>query len=357
MTMLATEVMGTAVWLWIGFLVLIIGLMAFDLGILHRDSRLITARESLKLASFYVSLAFLFGIFLYFYKGADTAFLFLTGYVVEQSLSLDNIFVIAVILSYFAIPREFQHRVLFYGILGVIVLRGVMILAGAAVLNQFHWILYFFAAFLIITGIKMLMSDDDDYNVEKNWVLKFLRRHFRITEKLHGDRFAVRETDPRTGRIHWHVTPLLLALCVIEVADVVFAVDSIPAIFAITTDPFIVFTSNIFAVLGLRSMFFALSALIHRFRYLKFSLSVVLVFIGAKILLADFAGIDISDGLSLAITLGLLVGGVVVSMLRTEGEPPEVIGVDDDFRSDFDAPAYLARENGPSTNRRTDSNT
>ncbi|MEZ5870698.1 MAG: TerC family protein [Nitratireductor sp.] len=326
MQMLVTEVMGTEIWLWIGFLVLVLGLMAFDLGILHKKSHVIGAKESLKLASFYVSLAFLFGIFLYFYKGADTAFLFLTGYVVEQSLSLDNIFVIAVILTYFAIPRELQHRVLFYGILGVIVLRGVMILAGAAVLNQFHWILYFFAAFLIVTGIKMLMADDDDYNVEKNWVLKFLRRHFRVTEKLHGDSFVVHEIDARTGRSHWHVTPLLLALCVIEVADVIFAVDSIPAIFAITTDPFIVFTSNIFAILGLRSMFFALSALIHRFRYLKYSLSIVLVFIGAKILLADFAGIRISDGLSLAITLGLLVGGIIVSMIRTEGEPLEIIG-------------------------------
>ncbi|MCB1428401.1 MAG: TerC family protein, partial [Nitratireductor sp.] len=218
MQMLATEVMGTAIWLWVGFLALVLGLMAFDLGILHKKSHVIGAKESLKLASFYVSLAFLFGIFLYFYKGADTAFLFLTGYVVEQSLSLDNIFVIAVILSYFAIPRELQHRVLFYGILGVILLRGVMIMAGAAVLSQFHWILYFFAAFLIVTGIKMLMADDDDYNVEKNWVLKFLRRHFRITEKLHGDRFVVRDIDARTGRSHWHVTPLLLALCVIEVA-------------------------------------------------------------------------------------------------------------------------------------------
>ncbi len=321
MHFLISDAMGTPIWQWAAFLALVLGLMAFDLGILYRKAHVIGVRESLQLSAFYVTLALLFSLFIKAKSGSEAAFLYLTGYVVEQSLSMDNIFVMAVILGYFAIPREYQHRVLFYGILGVILLRGVMILAGAALIDRFHWILYFFAAFLVITGIKMLLAADSEYNVAGNPVLKFMSRHFRITSTLRGDRFIVREPDAQTGKTKLFITPLLVALCVVEVADLIFAVDSIPAIFAITTDPFIVFTSNIFAILGLRSMFFALSALLHRFCYLKFALSLVLVFIGAKIILAPLLGFDkVPPAFSLGVTLALLGTGIAASLLKTSGE-------------------------------------
>ncbi|MFZ1813864.1 MAG: TerC family protein [Rhizobiaceae bacterium] len=322
MEFLFSEIAETPFWHWAGFITLILALMAFDLGFLYRKSHTIEMAESLKLSAFYISMACLFGLFIWTQRGVEDAFLFMTGYVVEQSLSMDNVFVIAIILSYFAVPRDLQHRVLFFGILGVILLRGVMILAGSAIIAEFHWILYVFAAFLVMTGIKMMMNGDDEYDVANNWVLKFMCRHFRVTEGFRGDHFVVRERSPQTGRLHWYITPLLLSLCVVEVADVVFAVDSIPAIFAITTDPFIVFTSNIFAILGLRALFFALSALLHRFAYLKFALAIVLIFIGSKILLKDFADFHIEPGWSLAVTLLLLGSGIFISIWKTSGEAP-----------------------------------
>lgn len=317
------EISGTPVWLWAGFLVFVVSLMVFDLGVLHRKSHVIGMGESLRLTSFYIALAVSFGAILYAWRGPHDAFLFLTGYVVELSLSMDNIFVIAVIMGYFAIPREFQHRVLFYGILGVIILRGIMIVAGAAIIAQYHWVLYLFAAFLVITGIKMLMSGDEQYDVSKNPVQRFLRRYFPVTEGFRDERFVVREIDEKTGRSRLFITPMLVALCVVEVADVIFALDSIPAIFAITTDPFIIFTSNIFAILGLRAMFFALSALLHRFAYLKYALSLVLVFIGGKILVADLLGWGhVSPGWSLTITLAILSAGAIVSIISTARQRP-----------------------------------
>ncbi|GIL01091.1 MAG: transporter [Alphaproteobacteria bacterium] len=321
MQFLASDVMGTPAWMWLGFLSFIIGLIAFDLGILYRKAHVIGVRESLRLSAFYVLLALLFAFVMYFHRGADAAFLYVTGYVVEQSLSMDNIFVMAVILNYFAIPRQYQHRVLFYGILGVIILRGVMILAGAALIREFHWILYVFAVFLVVTGIKMLIAGNQEYQVANNPVLKFMSRHFRVTDKLHGNHFVVRLPDPKTGALQLYITPLLLALCVIEVADLVFAVDSIPAIFAITTDPFIVFSSNIFAILGLRALYFALSALLHRFQYLKYALSLVLVFIGAKILVADLLDVGhIHPAWSLFITVTILASGILVSLWKTAAD-------------------------------------
>ena len=317
MQFLLSDAMGTQTWVWIVFIVFVVGLMVFDLGILHRKSHVIGMRESLRLYAFYFSLGIAFGGVMWVWRGSHDAFLYLTGFVIEQSLSMDNIFVIAVILNYFAIPRAYQHRVLFYGILGVIILRGVMIFAGAAIVSEFHWVLYLFAAFLVATGIKMLVSDDGGYDVSNNPVLRFMRRHFRITEGLRGEKFVVREPDA-SGQLRLHITPLLVALCVIEVADVIFAVDSIPAIFAITTDPFIVFTSNIFAILGLRALFFALAALLHRYVYMKYALSLVLVFIGGKLLVADALGIEhVSPGWSLAITVAILGGGVLTSLWHT----------------------------------------
>lgn len=231
---------------------------------------------------------------------------------------MDNIFVIAMIFGYFAIPRAYQHRVLLYGILGVIILRGIMIAAGAAIVESYHWVLYFFAAFLVFTGVKMLLSADSEYDVANNPALKLARRYLPVTDKLEGDRLVVRKQDETTGKLKTYITPLLLALIMVEFVDLVFAVDSIPAIFAITTDPYIVYTSNIFAILGLRALYFALSALIHRFAYLKYALSVVLIFIGSKIFLADMLGIaKIPPLLSLTITLAILAAGIVGSLWAT----------------------------------------
>ncbi|MEM7464078.1 MAG: TerC family protein [Pseudomonadota bacterium] len=318
MDFLFSEALGTPVWMWAGFLTFISAILIFDLGILFRESKPIEMAQSLRLSGFYISLGISFSVVMYFLRGSEAAFLYLTGYVVEQSLSMDNIFVIAVILNYFAIPRQYQHRVLFYGILGVIILRGVMIVAGAALIHEFHWVLHVFAVFLVFTGIKMLMDGNEVYDVESNPVLRFMRKHFRTTDDLRGDKFFVREKSPKSGKMRLYLTPLFVALCVIEVADVIFAVDSIPAIFAITTDPFIIFTSNIFAILGLRALFFALSSLLHRFEYLKYALSLVLVFIGGKILVAEIFSIDhISPAWSLFITLFILIMGGVVSVWKT----------------------------------------
>jgi len=338
MDFLFSDVMGTQAWIWALFFVFVVSLMVFDLGVLHKKSHVIGMKESLRLYGFYFSLGLIFAGIMWAWRGSHDAFLYLTGFIIEQSLSMDNIFVIAVILNYFAIPRAFQHRVLFYGILGVVILRGVMIFAGAAIVSQFHWVLYLFAAFLVITGVKMLMSDDDGYDVANNPVLRFMRKHFRITDGLRGESFVVREPDQH-GVMRLYITPLLVALVVIEFADVIFAVDSIPAIFAITTDPFIVFTSNIFAILGLRALFFALAALLHRFAYMKYALSLVLVFIGGKLLVADMLGLPhMSPGWSLTITLSILGGGILLSIFKTSQEEKiehaATSDVDDDLAGD-----------------------
>jgi len=228
------------------------------------------------------------------------------------------VFVIALIFTFFAIPRRYQHRVLFWGILGVIVLRAIMIGLGAALLEQFSWLLYVFGAFLVFTGIKMWILADHVPDIARNPLLKFLRRHMRVTAELHGNAFWVRQPDPATGKAVRWATPLFLGLVMIEFVDLVFAVDSVPAIFAITTDPFIVYTSNIFAILGLRALYFALAAMIHRFAYLKYALALVLVFIGTKIFLVGFIG-KLPPALSLSVTFGLIAGGVLVSLWKTRG--------------------------------------
>lgn len=318
MDLLFTQTMGEPLWMWLTFIGFVLALIALDLGVLHRKAHEIGIRESLMLSGFYISLGLAFSGWVWHRLGDDDALDYLTGFVIEQSLAMDNIFVIAMIFGYFGIPRAYQHRVLFWGIIGVIVLRGAMITAGAAAIAEFHWILYLFAGFLMVTGLKMLMAGDVCYDVAGNPVLAFMRRHLRVTERLHGDRFVVRMIDPRTGRGALFATPLLLTLVMVELADVMFAVDSIPAIFAITTEPFVVYTSNIFAILGLRSLFFALSAMIHRFVYLKYALSLILVFIGAKIVVAEMLGIaEIPPALSLTVTLGLLAAGVGASLRRT----------------------------------------
>ena len=240
---------------------------------------------------------------------------------------MDNVFVIAMIFTYFAIPRQYQHRVLFWGILGVIVLRAIMIGVGSTLVEQFSWVLYIFAAFLILTGIKMWMTADKEYDVGSSAALRFIKKRMRVTEELHGERFFVKQDDPATGKAVRYATPLFLALVMIEIVDVVFAVDSVPAIFAITTDPFIVFTSNIFAILGLRALYFALAAMVHRFHYLKYALAVLLIFIGSKIFVADAFGLaKIPPVASLSITFAILAAGVGWSLWKTRGDRPVAAG-------------------------------
>ena len=318
MDLFTTMFLGQPLWMWLAFVALVAVLLAFDFGVLHRQNRAIDVRESLWLSAFYIALGLAFAAFVWAQLGRQAGIEYLTGFLVEKSLAVDNVFVIAMIFGYFAIPREYQHRVLFWGILGVIVLRAVMIGLGGTLVSEFGWVLYLFAAFLIGTGMKMLWLGGKEPDLSKNPILKLLKSRFRVTDRLHGERFFVHLTDPKTGWPAAHMTPLFLALVLIEVADVVFAVDSVPAIFAITTDPYIVYTSNIFAILGLRALYFALAAVLHRFAYLKQALAVLLVFIGAKIFIADlFAWTKFPAEWSLGITFAILGAGVLYSLWRT----------------------------------------
>jgi tellurite resistance protein TerC len=316
--LLAADFLGHPAWLWLLFIGIVAALLVLDLGVLHRKPREIPAAESLWMSALYTGVACAFGAWVWWRMGAESGMAYFTGFAVEKTLALDNVFVISLIFTYFAIPRLHQHRVLFWGILGVIALRAVMIGLGAALVSEFAWVLYLFGAFLIATGVKMLVIADSMPKVEDNPVLRFLRRRFRVTDTLHGQRFLVRLPDPKTGRTATWLTPLMLALVLVEVADLVFAVDSVPAVFAITQDPFIVYTSNIFAILGLRALYFALAAMVHRFRHLKYALSLVLVFIGAKIFWNQTVG-KVDPAVSLSVTFALLAGGVLLSLLRTRG--------------------------------------
>lgn len=320
-TLFLSPWLGTPLYLWLSFFTLVALLLAFDLGVLHRKSEEISIRQSLVMSAGYIVIALLFGGFVWWHIGADAGLAYLTGFVIEKTLALDNIFVIALIFSFFAIPRRYQHRALFWGILGVIVLRGIMIGAGATLVAEFHWVLYLFAAFLVLTGIKMLVTEDKEHDLARNPLVGFLRRRLNVTDQLEGDHFFVRKPLGESGRLAWHATPLFLALVLIEAADIVFAVDSVPAIFAITTDAFVIYTSNIFAILGLRALYFALAAMIHRFRYLKPALALVLVFIGGKVFVAELLGLDkFPAAISLGVTFALIVGGVGISLLKTRQE-------------------------------------
>ncbi|MDG9922930.1 MULTISPECIES: TerC family protein [unclassified Pseudomonas] len=317
---LNTPMLGTATWLWLSFLGIVIALLVLDLGILHRDQHEIEMRESLLLYSGYFSVGVLFGLWVWYELGSQSALEFYTGFLVEQSLSMDNVFVMAMIFGFFGIPRRYQHRVLFWGIIGVIVLRAIMIGLGTALVQEFDWILYIFGAFLLFTGVKMMFSREEQHpDLSQNPMLCFLRRHMRVTDELHGGHFFIRKRPDGASQHLLYATPLFLALVLIELADLVFAVDSVPAVFAITQDPFIVYTSNIFAILGLRSLYFALAALMHRFVYLKYALALVLIFIGGKIFLHGFIG-KIPALLSLGVTFGLLAGGVLLSLLKTRNQ-------------------------------------
>jgi tellurite resistance protein TerC len=315
-TALSSDFLDKPVWIWLAFMGLVATLLALDLGVLHRKQREIDVTESLLLSAGYIAIACIFGGWVWSQYGAQSGIDWYTGFFVEKSLSLDNVFVIALIFSYFAVPRQYQHRVLFWGILGVIVLRAIMIALGAALVSEVSWILYVFGAFLVLTGIKMLFASDKPKDLADNPLLRFLKRHLRVTPDLHGQKFFVRQPAAEGGKPVVWATPLFLALILVEAADLVFAVDSVPAIFAITQDPFIVYTSNIFAILGLRALYFALAAMIHRFHYLKYALAAVLIFIGGKIFLVNIIG-KIPAAVSLSVTMGLIVGGIVASLLLT----------------------------------------
>ena len=326
---LYNDFLGTPIWFWASFLGIVLLLLIFDLGVLNKKDHEIGVAESLKLSVFYITVGLLFGGWVWAERGDELGMLYYTGFVVEKTLALDNIFVIAMIFSFMGIPRLYQHRVLFWGILGVIILRGAMIGLGAALVKEYHEVLYLFAAFLIFTGLKMLFShgsDEEEGDFSNNPILKFFKKYFRTTDKINGHHFFVKLKDPKTDKLTTYVTPLFIALIMIEFADVIFAVDSVPAIFALTTDTFIIYTSNVFAILGLRALYFALAAMMARFAYLKYALSVLLIFIGSKIFIADFLmpeGSKFPPLLSLGITFVILAIGMVYSLWKTRDEQIE----------------------------------
>ena len=315
---------------WGIFFVLVPILLYIDLNFFHKgDDKVIGFKQSLILSAWYIVAGLAFGILVWYHFGPDRAFNYYTAYVLEKCLSLDNLFVMSVIFSAFAIPRKYQHRVLVWGIIGVVMLRGIMIGAGATLVHRFDWVLYIFAVVLIFTGVKMLFMDDDDDldNFEQKPLVVFLKKHFAFTSKIHGNKFFVHKSEiqdeeKQHGKSAYIATPLFLALIVIEISDVIFAVDSIPAALSVTTDTFVVFTSNIFAVLGLRALFFAVENVIDRFEAMKYALSIVLCFIGFKVFYNGMFG-HISPATSLTVTLGVLAAGVVFSLIKTSTEKTE----------------------------------
>ena len=319
---LFTDFLGTPAYFWLIFVSVVVGLLVLDLGFLHKGQKEIEAKESFLLYAGYMAIAFAFGGWVWYARGSQSGLEFFTGYLIEQSLAMDNIFVIATVFAFLGIPRIYQHRVLFWGILGVIVFRAILIGLGAALVMSFSWILFLFGAFLIFTGLKMFKASSEKPSLEDNWMLRFIKKHFRVTDELHGERFTIRKIDSKTGKMALFITPLFVALIIVEFVDLIFAVDSVPAIFAVTQDPFVVYTSNIFAILGLRALYFALAAAMHRFKYLQYSLATILVLVGIKIFLVPL-GIKIDTALSLAVTISVLAAGIGWSLWKTRNDMPE----------------------------------
>jgi tellurite resistance protein TerC len=324
------EWLDKPVWMWTGFMGIVVALLAFDLGIWHKDDKEMGISESLWLSAFYFTVSCAYGAAVWWAystgalktsDGVHAGVAFFTGFFIEKALSIDNVFVISLIFGFFAIPRKYQYRALVWGILAVIVLRGLMIAIGAELVERYSWVLYVFGGFLILTGIKMLVVPEGDPDISKNPVVKFFKKRMRVTDELHDQKFFIRKPDTVTGKPVLWATPLFLALAVINVADIIFAVDSVPAIFAITTDTFIVYTANIMAILGLRALYFALAAMVHRFEYLKYALALVLVFIGLKIFWNQLVG-KLDPAISLGVTVALIAGGIVYSLWKTRGEKP-----------------------------------
>lgn len=299
-------------WLWIGFNVLVVGLLVLDLSVFHRKSHTVVLKEAMIWSLVWIGLALLFNVSIYLFSGPDRALQFLTGYLIEKSLSVDNIFIFVLIFTSLSVPAVYQHRVLFWGVLGALVMRGLLIFAGAALLETFHWIFYVFGAFLLVTGVRMAVQKEKKIQPEKNLALRLVRRLVPVTETYERERFFVR----RAGKLM--VTPLFLTLVVVEATDLVFAVDSIPAIFAVTRDPFIVYTSNVFAILGLRSLYFVFAGVVEKFYYLKIALAIILVFVGFKMLVADL--IHLPAWLSLLVIVVVLAVALLASVLRARKE-------------------------------------
>ena len=312
--------MDSMLWVWIGFNVFVLAMLALDLGVFHRDAHIVTVKEASIWSGVWISLALVFNLLLYLfwhqispnsqYTNGDAGLAFLTGYLIEKSLSIDNIFVIVLIFTYFAVPQQYQHRVLFWGILGALLMRGIMIGLGAALIKEFHWIIYIFGAFLIFTGIKMAFHQNEEVHPDKNPLIRLFRRFVPVTNEYHGDKFFVRNAGVLMA------TPLFLCLLMVEFTDLIFAVDSIPAIFAVTQDPFLVYTSNVFAILGLRSLYFVLAGMVNTFHYLKLGLAVVLTFVGGKMLLTETPW-KIPTEVSLLVVAGILAVAIVASLVRS----------------------------------------
>ncbi|MFT3890232.1 MAG: TerC family protein [Anaerolineales bacterium] len=312
--------MQESIWLWVGFNLFVLAMLALDLGVFHRKSHTVSGKEALIWSLVWISLSLVFNAIIYFfwdqmvpdsgYTNREAALAFLTGYLIEKSLSVDNIFVFILIFSFFGVPAKYQHHVLFWGILGALLMRGALIAVGAALLEQFHWIIYVFGAFLIFTGIRMAWHHEENIHPDKNPVVKFFRKFMPVTENFEQDKFFVR----RAGR--WMATPLFLILLVVESTDLVFAVNSIPAIFAVTHDPFIVYTSNVFAILGLRALYFLLADVMDKFQYLKYGLAAVLTFVGIKMVIVDLYKIPV--GLSLGVVAGILTIAILASLWKSK---------------------------------------
>jgi tellurite resistance protein TerC len=312
------------IWLWIGFNVFVLGMLALDLGVFHRKSHAVSTKEALIWSLVWISLSLVFNavIYLYWdrmmpnssYSNSEAGLAFLTGYLIEKALSVDNIFVFILIFSFFSVPAAYQHRVLFWGILGALVMRGMMIFAGVALLKQFHWVIYIFGAFLIFTGIRMAFHRDEEIKPDQNPVVRFFRKLMPVTQTFEDDKFFIR----RAGTLM--ATPLFLVLLIVESTDLVFAVDSIPAIFAVTKEPFIVYTSNIFAILGLRALYFLLANVMDKFQYLKLGLSAVLTFVGVKMVIVDLYKIPV--GISLGIIAGILTVSIIASLWKKKDSKP-----------------------------------
>lgn len=308
--------MATNIWFWVIFNIFVLGMLALDLGVFHRKDHAVGMREAAVWTIVWISLALLFNAGIYFYAGPEPALQFLTGYLIEKSLSVDNIFVFVMLFSYFNVPVIYQHRVLFWGILGALLMRGALIGVGAFLIAQFHWVIYVFGAFLIFTGIRMAMQKDENVEVESNAVVRLLRRFMPVTQQYRGHSFFVREA----GRLF--ATPLFVVLLIVETTDLIFALDSIPAIFAVTQDPFLVYTSNVFAILGLRSLYFLLAEVVTKFRFLKVGLSAILVFVGVKMLIVDIYHIPIA--VSLGVIASILTISIVASLLIPEAAKTDI---------------------------------
>ncbi len=315
--------MTDQIWLFIGFNVFVLAMLALDLGVFHRKSHVVSTREAIGWTIAWITLAMLFNLGIWHYAGAEKALKFTAGYLIEYSLSVDNIFVFALLFSYFAVPAQYQHRVLFWGILGALIMRAMMIAAGSVLIAKFWWIIYVFGAFLVITGLKMIFKKEEEIHPERNPVVKWFKRLMPVTSEYRGDKFFIREKGVVMA------TPLFIVLLMVEISDVIFAVDSIPAIFAVTTDPFIVYTSNVFAILGLRSLYFALAGVLDKFHYLKVGLGVVLTFVGVKMFLGH-TPYKIDTLTSLGVIIGVLASAVVASLVWPKVHVPTILDAEAD---------------------------